>query len=88
MQRLVRSTDILDEQTSHSTSVVYDAVGNRVAATDQEERTTLYSYDGMNRPVAEVDPAEGQTVFSYNDRGDLLTVTDAKAEEFGRNCLL
>ncbi len=89
MQRPGRITDILDEQTSHSTSVGYDAVGNRVASTDQEERTTLYSYDGLNRPVAEVDPAEEQTLFSYNDRGDLLTVTGANGGittfEYDRN---
>ena len=47
LQRITRVTDILDENTSHTTSYEYDTAGNITSKTDQEGNITTYEYDAL-----------------------------------------
>jgi large repetitive protein len=76
LQRLVKSTDLLDLSTSHSSSYEYDAAGNVIAAIDEENRRTGYEYDALNRLVRVTDPLNGVIERSYDARGNLITVKD------------
>jgi len=42
MERVVQAVDVLDEITSHTRSYVYDAAGNVIAATDEQDNTTQF----------------------------------------------
>ena len=76
LQRPVRSTDVLDEDSLQSATVEYDVAGNVIARTDEEGRTTQYAYDALSRVIESRDPAGGFTTYAYDDRGNILSVTD------------
>ncbi|HDH12596.1 MAG TPA: RHS repeat protein [Nitrospirae bacterium] len=78
LQRITRVTDILDENTSHTTSYEYDLVGNITSKTDQEGSTTTYEYDALNRIIKITDPIEGITEYTYDDRGNMIKLQDPK----------
>jgi len=89
LQGLVRTTDILDASTSHTSSYEYDAAGNVVAETDEENRRTVYDYDALNRLIRVTDAMNGVVERAYDNRGNLLTVKDPEkgitAYEYDRN---
>jgi RHS repeat-associated protein len=89
LQRLVRATDILDVSTSHTSSYEYDAAGNVIAETDEENRRTVYEYDALNRLIRVTDAMNGVVERAYDGRGNLLRVKDPKngitSYEYDRN---
>lgn len=78
LQRVIRETDILDDNTSPSTSYVYDAAGNVLSKTDEEGNITHYEYDAANRLIKTIDPLGGITERSYDNRGNLITLKGPK----------
>ncbi|HUT69838.1 MAG TPA: Calx-beta domain-containing protein [Desulfatiglandales bacterium] len=76
LQRLIRAQDILDGSTTHTRSYTYDAAGNVISETDEEENTTYYEYHALNRLVKRTDPLGGVTEWSYDDRGNLIELKD------------
>ena len=89
MQRLIRTTDVLDENTEQSVSYTYDVAGNRTSQTDQEGRVTQYGYDALNRRAETVDALGGTTTVAFDDRDNVIAVTDANGGvtrfEYDRN---
>ena len=78
LQRIVRETDILDGNTTHSASYTYDAGGNIISKTDEEGNTSFFEYDALNRLVKIIDPMGGVTRISYDNRGNVLSTEDPK----------
>jgi RHS repeat-associated protein len=56
----------------------YNAVGNRILATDAEERSTAYAYDALNRLSVITDAATEITTYLYDKVGNQLVITDAE----------
>ena len=76
MQRLVKTVDILDNDTSNSRYFSYDDSGNLVSQTDEENNVTLYQYDALNRLVKTIDPLGGISEKIYDKRGNLAAIKD------------
>jgi len=76
LQRVIRGTDILDENTSHSTSYVYDAGGNLASETNAEGNITRYGYDALNRLTKITDSMGGVVERFFDDRGNLIALKD------------
>jgi RHS repeat-associated protein len=74
LERVIRETDVLDENTSHTRSYVYDAAGNIIAVVDEQDNTTQFEYDALNRLVKSTDPLNGVTKRTYDDRGNLIAL--------------
>jgi YD repeat-containing protein len=87
----IQSTDALGTglgASGHTTTTLFDAVGNALAATDALGRTTFVQYDALNRKIAESDPAPasfvGQassltnptTSWFYDANGNLTATVD------------
>ncbi len=71
--RLLTETDPL----GHTTSYVYDKVGNRTSVSDANSHTTSWAYDGRNRLSSVTAPGGAVTSYAYDGNGNLLTRTDA-----------
>ena len=71
--RLIARTDALN----HTTSLGYDAVGNKITVTDANSNVTTYAYDSRNRLTTLTDPLAHNTVFGYDSGGNRITVKDA-----------
>jgi len=65
-----------DEETNVTTSVTYDAVGNRLIITDPNGNSTLFTYDTQGRPVTRQDPYGNTTTISYDLAGNIIEVID------------
>ncbi len=74
LERVIQEVDILDVNTSHTRSYVYDAAGNIIASSDEQDSTTQYEYDALNRLVKTTDPLNGVTKRTYDDRGNLIAI--------------
>ncbi len=59
----------------------YDAMGQRVSATDPAGNTTLYQWDGLGRLIKVTDALGGITAQTWDAHDNLLTVTDAKGNQ-------
>ena len=77
LQRVVRQTDHLSDDTHESIAFEYDSMSNRLAEVDKAGRVTRYEYDGLNRLVKVIDRSGSETTYTYDDRDNLLTLTDA-----------
>jgi len=69
----VRATDPL----THSTTFMYDAVGNRLGITDPLTHTTTFGYDALNRVITATDPLTHSTLTAYDLAGNVISTTDA-----------
>jgi len=78
LQRLVRTTNILDEDTNYSLSYEYDAAGNILSQTDQEGKTTSFEYDALERLVKVIDAKGGITQLKYDARDNIIAIHDPK----------
>ena len=79
---------------SPTTIYQYDAVGNRIAATDARGFTTRFEYDAFNRLIAATDPLGGRSRSIYDVAGQLVATVDelgraayAKFDDRGRAVL-
>ena len=63
----------------NTTSFQYDLVSRLTRQTDPRGRPTGFAYDPLNRVRAIADALGGVTGFTYDGNGNLLTVTDARA---------
>ena len=62
-----------------TTTFTYDAVGNRISATDAENRpATVYAYDTLSRLTGIQDADGNTTQYQYDDRDRLRLVTDPR----------
>jgi len=77
MQRLVQTTDILDENISESVSYNYDVLGRIISKTDKEGKTSYFEYDALSRLIKTSDAQGGVTELSYDDRDNVVAVKDA-----------
>ncbi|MFH0727105.1 MAG: RHS repeat-associated core domain-containing protein [Pseudomonadota bacterium] len=74
--RVVEETDIPKQGESRTRRYTYDAIGNVLSVTDEEENITRFEYDALNRLVKTTDPA-GETIErSYDRRDNLLSLQD------------
>jgi RHS repeat-associated protein len=69
------STGNLASRTWH---FAYNALGQRISATNPAGHTTLFTYDALGRLIKTTDSLNNTTVQSWDAHGRLLTVTDAK----------
>jgi len=76
LQRIIRTKDILDANTTPTRSHAFDAVGNMLTRTDEEGMTTLFEYDGLNRLINISDPLNGVVQRTYDDRDNLIAIKD------------
>jgi RHS repeat-associated protein len=74
LERVVQEVDVLDENTSHTRSLIYDAAGNVIATSDEQDNTTQFEYDALNRLVKTTDPLNGVTRRTYDGRGNLIAI--------------
>lgn len=58
----------------------YDASGQLVSLTDQENSTTTFSYNARGLVETKTDPFNRTTTFSYYDDGSIHTITDRKGD--------
>lgn len=58
-------------------TTTYDALGRRIAETDQAGLTTQYRYDGLGRLTNVVDALNQVTSYGYDGLGNLISQTDA-----------
>ncbi|WP_218943453.1 hypothetical protein [Exilibacterium tricleocarpae] len=72
--RIIAETD----PEGHRRSFEYDAVGNRIRATDGRNNTTRYFFDALNRNIKVIDPLSFETKFEYDGVGNRLSMTDAR----------
>jgi RHS repeat-associated protein len=77
LQRLVRTTEVLETNTRYSVNYTYDAADNVVKEIDQQGHTTHYEYDALNRLTKITDALKGVTELSYDTRDNLTAVKDA-----------
>jgi len=56
----------------------YNALNQRISATNTAGHTTLYTYDALGRLIKTTDSLNNTTEQSWDAHGRLLTVTDAK----------
>jgi RHS repeat-associated protein len=61
----------------NSTTLAYDAYGNRTSVTDALGRTTTTAYDILGRTTSTTTASGKTTTFAYNPAGFLETVTDS-----------
>jgi len=73
---VIRSKDILEQSTTHTRSFTYDAAGNVISETDEEENTTYYEYDALNRVARVTESMGGVVERTYDDRGNLIELKD------------
>ena len=76
LERVVQEVDVLDENTSHTRSYVYDAAGNIIATSDEQDNTTQFEYDALNRLVKTVDSLGYEIKRKYDNRGNLIEIQD------------
>ncbi len=76
LQRLVRTTEVLETNTRYSANYTYDAADNVVKEIDQQGNTTHYEYDALNRLTKITDALNGVTELSYDTRDNVTAVTD------------
>jgi RHS repeat-associated protein len=72
--RVLTQTDPLGHTTTH----VYDKVGNQTSVSDANNHATSYEYDAKNRLTKITAPDGGITQFTYDANGNVLTRVDAK----------
>jgi RHS repeat-associated protein len=60
----------------HTTTTVYDRVGNIIAVSDALGQTTNFTYDSLYRQTAITDALGESTNFTYDAEGNLLSLTD------------
>ena len=88
-QRVIRESDVLDQDNIHSTSYSYDAAGNLLSQTDAEGNITRFEYDTLNRLVKTIDSLGGVTERRYDDRNNLIEIKDPNngitRNEYDRN---
>jgi RHS repeat-associated protein len=77
LQRLIRTTDVLDSNSRYSVNYTYDAANNVVSEIDQQGNTTAFEYDALNRLVKITDAANNVTELSYDNRNNVIAVKDA-----------
>jgi RHS repeat-associated protein len=75
--RLMQTTYAVGTPDQTTRRYQYDAAGNQVAVTDENNHTTHYTYDALNRRTSITDPLNNQTIFTYDLAGNLETTTDA-----------
>jgi RHS repeat-associated protein len=56
----------------------YNALDQRISATNPAGHTTLYTYDALGRLIKTIDSLNNSTTQAWDAHGRLLTVTDAK----------
>ncbi len=64
-----------------SETYTYDSMGNRLSATDGEDRTKHYGFDVLGRLRSFTDPLGNTTAFDYDAAGNLTKTTDALLRE-------
>jgi len=60
---------------NHTTTLAYDAQGNRASVTDALQHTTSFTYNPIGQVTSVTDPLQHTTTFAYAGP-DLVTVTD------------
>ena len=75
IDRLVAVRDPLN----HTTTTVYDAVGNLTARVDGNGNRTTFAYDARDRMTTLTDPLLHATVLGYDNASNRTTVTDPLA---------
>jgi len=58
----------------------YNAVGNRIAATDSKGGVTRYAYDELNRVTAKTDPVGNTWRYEYDAAGNKIGLTDGNGQ--------
>ncbi len=77
------SQDAAGALTGQSTSVIYDAKGNRKVITLPSGRTVTYDiYDNRDRPTRVIDERNGVTLMSYYPSGSLMDLTDPNGKAY------
>jgi len=79
LQRLIRSTDILDEDTNYSVDYQYDAAGNILSQTDKEGKKSSFEYDALQRLTKVTNAKGGVTRLEYDARDNIIAVHDPKS---------
>ncbi len=74
---LTRFPRVGNEPTRATRVVEYDKAGQRIAETDELNRTTRFKYDGLGRLCQVTDPDLRITTYKYDWAGNLLEQTDA-----------
>lgn len=64
---------------NHVTSYTYDAIGNRLTATDPSG-TVTYTYNGFAEVLTRTDQLNFVTTNTYDGQGNLLSTTDARGK--------
>jgi RHS repeat-associated protein len=59
---------------SYSTTLAYDANGNRTGVTDPKGKATSFQYDALNRPTQITDALAGLTTLAYDARDQLTSL--------------
>ena len=79
LNRLTKTTNAQGGMVQFS----YDANGNRLTHTDQNNHTTNYSYDAMNRMATRTDALTHGESYGYEPGGGLNKLTDRKGQVTG-----
>jgi YD repeat-containing protein len=61
---------------NHTTTSVYDAVGNRTVLVDPDGNRTTSVYDALNRVTSETDPLNHAATSAFDALGRLTSATD------------
>src|SRR6266540_7123099 len=59
------------------TLTTYDAIGRRIAETDQSTNTTWFAYDALGRLIGVTNALGKVTSYAYDELGSLVAQTDA-----------
>lgn len=78
--RIAEVIDVLDTTTRLSTTITYDAAGNRSSITDKENKVTSYQFDALGHFTKITDAAHGVTEFAYDNRDNLIALKDPKGQ--------
>ncbi|MCU0520969.1 MAG: hypothetical protein MUF84_09785, partial [Anaerolineae bacterium] len=70
--------DDYSELTFHTTSYVYDVLGNLTTVTDALGNVTTMAYDALGQKTSMVDPDMGAWAYAYDLAGNLTTQTNAR----------
>ena len=63
-----------------TTSMTYDAAGNKISSTDGKGNATTYTFNARGQQTKQTDRLNGDTQFAYTSLNQLQSLTDAEGQ--------